>query len=127
MKKSWLIPAGILTSLLLFSFWTGTLMDRHTGRWREQLHRCDALAQSEQWPEASRALVESYQDWQTHRVWLHVLARHDIVDGAETMYTRAIAFSAAREPSEFRAGLADLDAQLELLAETERLSLQNIL
>ena len=42
-------------------------------------------------------------------------------------YDESIAFSAAREPSEFRAELADLDAQLELLAETERLSLQNIL
>ena len=127
MRKSFLFPLCVLTGILLFSLLTGTLMDRHTARWREQLHRCDAFAQSEQWPEATQTLVESYQNWQTHRVWLHVLARHDIVDGAETMYTRAIAFSAAREPSEFRAELADLDAQLELLAETERLSLQNIL
>ena len=127
MKRSLFFPLCVLAVILTFSLLTGALMDRHTARWREQLHRCDALAQAEQWSDATQTLVEGYQDWQTHRVWLHILARHDIVDGAETMYARAIAFSAAREPSEFRAELADLDAQLELLAETERLSLQNIL
>ena len=127
MKRSLLFPLCALAVILVFSLLTGALMDRHTARWREQLHRCDALAQSEQWSEATQTLVDGYRDWQTHRVWLHILARHDIVDGAETMYTRAIAFSVARESSEFRAELADLDAQLELLAETERLSLQNIL
>ena len=127
MKRSWLFPLGILAAVLVFSLWTGALMERHTTRWREQNHRSEALAQSEEWAKATQSLVDSYHDWQTHRIWLHILSRHDIVDGAETMYCRAIAFSSTREDSEFRAELADLDAQLELLAESERLSLMNVL
>lgn len=127
MKKSYLLPLSLLLVILVFSLWTGALMERHTTRWQEQLQRADALAQAENWPEATQTLVESYQDWCGHQLWLHILVKHDIVDGAETMYWRAIAFASAREPSEFRAEVANLKAQLELLAETERLSLQNVL
>lgn len=127
MKKSILFPLCILAGILAFSLWTGTLMQRHTLRWQTQLHTADALAQAETWPEAALALRESYQDWKSQRTWLHILSRHDLVDSAESMYCRAIAFASVRELSELRAELADLDSQLERLRETERFSLNNIL
>ena len=127
MKKGYWLPLLVLSGILLFSLWTGRTMERHTTRWREQLRQVDALAQAENWPEATAFLVEGYRDWSSHQTWLHILAKHDTVDGAETMYCRAIAFALAREPSEFRAELADLEAQLGLLAETEHLNVQNVL
>ena len=126
MKRSCLFPLGILLALLLFSIQSGSAIQTHTDRWRDQLRQADALAQTEDWPAATAALVESYQDWQTRQTRLHVLFKHDEVDAAETMYCRALAFAVARAGGEFRAELANLDAQLALLAETERLSLENI-
>ena len=127
MKKSYLLPLGILAGLLAFALWSSAVMENHTSRWRGQLQHSDALAQSDDWPGATKALVEGYQDWCEHQTWLHILSKHDTVDNAETMYCRAIAFAAARDPGEFRAELANLDAQLALLAETEHLSLKNVL
>lgn len=126
MKRSYLLPLGVLATLLVFSIWSGSTIQTHTDHWRDQLRQADALAQAEDWPAATATLVESYQDWQIRQTRLHILFKHDAVDNAETMYCRSIAFSLAREPGEFRAELANLDAQLALLAETERLSLENI-
>lgn len=127
MKKTYLLPLGMLAVILAFSLWSSYAMEVHTSRWREQLQRSDALAQAEDWPGATQTLVDGYQDWCGHQSFLHILTKHDYVDQAETMYNRAIAFAAAREPGEFRAELANLDAQLELLAEAERLNLRNVL
>ena len=127
MKKGYLLPAAMLALILLFSLAAGTAISRCASRCQASLQLADAQAQAEQWPEAMETLLESYEDWTENQRWLHVLSRHDVVDGAETMYCRAITFAAAREYSEFRAELADLDAQLQLLADAEHLSLENIL
>ena len=86
-----------------------------------------ALAQAEDWPEAVNALTASYEDWSDHQTYLHIVSQHDAVDDAEAMYHRCLAFAAAKEDSEFRAELADLRAQLALLAEMERPTVRNIL
>ena len=57
----------------------------------------------------------------------HIVSEHEAVDDAETMYRRAMAFAAAREPNEFRAELSDLRDQLRLVAERERFTIKNIL
>lgn len=57
---------------------------------------------------ATAELVDSYKDWSAHQTYLHIVSEHEAVDDAETMYRRAMAFAAAREPNEFRAELSDL-------------------
>ena len=49
------------------------------------------------------------------------------INDADAMYRRALAFTKAQEPKELRAELANLQDQLTLLTEMERLSLKNIL
>jgi len=126
MKRAYLFPCAILAGVLAFSLWSSAATARHTARWRSQLRLADALAQAEEWPEAVKTLTDSYRDWCGCQTWLHIVFQHDTVDHAETMYCRCIAFAAVRDGGEFRAELADLDAQLALLAETERLSLENV-
>ena len=55
------------------------------------------------------------------------IATKRMVDDAEAMYRRALAFAATRELTEFRAEISDLRDQLRLLAETERLDIKNVL
>ncbi len=76
---------------------------------------------------ATAELVDSYKDWSAHQTYLHIVSEHEAVDDAETMYRRAMAFAAAREPNEFRAELSDLRDQLRLVAERERFTIKNIL
>ena len=127
MNRSYLPPLAVLALLLGFSLWTGTSIGTDTQRWQQQLEQADALAQQENWTAAEEALSGSYRDWTARQSKLHILLRHDAIDDAEAMYLRAMAFAATEEPSEFRAEIADLQSQLELLAELERLSLKNVL
>ena len=68
--------------------------------------------------------IESYTQMLTEA---RQIATKRMVDDAEAMYRRALAFAATRELTEFRAEISDLRDQLRLLAETERLDIKNVL
>ena len=125
--RPYLPPLALLAAILAFSLWNSACMTLQTDRWREQLRQADALAQTEDWPEAVNALTASYEDWSDHQTYLHIVSQHDAVDDAEAMYHRCLAFAATQEVTEFRAELADLRDQLRLLAEMERFSIGNVL
>lgn len=127
MKKACLCPVAVLAAILAFSLWNSSTLSAETGRWREQLHQADELAQAEDWSGAIAALSDSYADWSSRQTYLHIVSQHDAVDDAETMYHRCLAFAATQEISEFRAEIADLRDQLRLLAEMEQFTIRNIL
>ena len=124
---AYLPAAGILTGLLLFSLWNAGRIQRLADRWEHQLEQAEVLVQADAWPAAARSLQRSYQDWQRHQTYLHIVARHDTIESAQAMYRRALAFASARESLELLAELTDLRNQLRLLVETEQLSIRNIL
>ena len=127
MKKSLAVPLAVLGVILAFSLWNSRCVTAETDHWREQLRQADILAQAGEWERAAAALSDSYGDWSARQTYLHIVAEHDAIDGAESMYRRAMAFAATEELSEFRAELADLRDQLRLLAEMEEFSIGNVL
>ena len=127
MKKSLAVPLAVLGVILAFALWNSRCVTAETDHWREQLRQADILAQAGEWERAAAALSDSYGDWSARQTYLHVVAEHDAIDGAESMYRRAMAFAATEELSEFRAELADLRDQLRLLAEMEEFSIGNVL
>lgn len=127
MRKANLIPLAILLALLTFTLWNSTALSRASTRWQLQLQSAAALAHAENWPAATSTLQECYTDWSAYQTWLHIVTQHAIVDDAEAMYHRAMAFAATEEPSEFQAELSDLMSQVQLLAKTEQLRIENIL
>ena len=127
MKKALLPPLAVLAAVFAFALWNSAAMETHTTRWQGQLHQAQTLAETGDWTGAQSALAACYDDWSRQHTYLHVVLEHAAVDDAEAMYRRASAFAAAREPSEFRAELADLSDQLGLLAEMEEFSVQNVL
>ena len=127
MKKSLAVPLAVLGVILAFALWNSRCVTAETDRWREQLRQADILAQAGEWERAAAALSDSYGDWAARQTYLHIVAEHDAIDGAESMYRRAMAFAATEELSEFRAELADLRDQLRLLAEMEEFSIGNVL
>ena len=127
MKKSLAVPLAVLGVILAFALWNSRCVTAETDHWREQLRQADILAQAGEWERAAAALSDSYGDWSARQTYLHIVAEHDAIDGAESMYRRAMAFAATEELSEFRAELADLRDQLRLLAEMEEFSIVNVL
>ena len=127
MKKSLAVPLAVLGVILAFALWNSRCVTAETDHWREQLRQADILAQAGEWERAAAALSDSYGDWSARQTYLHIVAEHDAIDGAESMYRRAMAFAAAREPSELQAELSDLRDQMRLLAEMEKCSIRNIL
>ena len=127
MKKSLAVPLAVLGVILAFALWNSRCVTAETDHWREQLRQADILAQAGEWERAAAALSDSYGDWAARQTYLHIVAEHDAIDGAESMYRRAMAFAATEELSEFRAELADLRDQLRLLSEMERFSVKNVL
>ena len=127
MKKSLAVPLAVLGVILAFALWNSRCVTAETDHWREQLRQADILAQAGEGERAAAALSDSYGDWSARQTYLHIVAEHDAIDGAESMYRRAMAFAATEELSEFRAELADLRDQLRLLAEMEKFSIGNVL
>ena len=127
MKRMLLPPVLVLAALLAVSLWNIRRTDAETDRWRAQLQAADRLALSGEWAETLDALWESYDDWSHSQTYLHILSHHDVVDDAEAMYRRAIAFAETEEITEFHAELSDLRDQLRLIAEMEALNIRNVL
>lgn len=125
--KSFLPPILLLCAILTFSLWNCAGIARDTHRWSEPLEEAAQLAEAEDWQAAVKRLSGSYADWSAHQTYLHIVAEHAAVDGAEAMYRRAFAYAAARESSEFQADLADLCNQLRLLSEMEEVNIKNVL
>lgn len=127
MKKDYLIPLAILAIIFSFSLWNNARIEKDTARWSVQLQQAVQLIPSENWDTIERTLQNSYTDWQNRQTYLHIVLEHDTINDADAMYRRAFAFIKAKEPKEFQAELADLQDQLELLVEMEKINLGNIL
>ena len=126
MKLVYLFSGTVILLILSLSLWNSSAVSKETAQLQQQLQTVDAYAQQESWPDAYSLLKDCYSSWTQHQTWLHMVAEHDLLNAAEAMYQRAMAFALAEEPSEFHAELADLQTQIRLLAEAERFSVENI-
>lgn len=127
MKKGYVLPCGLLFFLLLTAIWSGHLIGIKVDVWCVQIRTAGQLAQQENWAAAEDTLEKSHADWSAHQIWLRITVRHDMVDDAEELYRRSMSFAKTQESDEFQAEIAGLLTKLTLLAEAERLSLQNVL
>ena len=124
--KHWLPSAAILVFLLAFCLWDATHMQHETSRWCQQLQQADELALQGNWTEALQILDSSHRDWLSCQSYVHSVSPRDVVDDAEAMYHRAMAFAKTEEISEFRAELSDLQDQMRVLADLESFSYRSI-
>lgn len=124
--KALYIPLVLLSGMLAFGLWTGAYAQAHVVSWRSALQDADRLAQEENWDAAEEAIRCGYADWNSRQVFLHVIMEHAELDEAEVLFSAAFAACDARDVPDFHAALGQLDTQLNLLAETQQLSIQNV-
>ncbi len=125
--KIFRIPCFVLAVLFLFALGNGIWLDRRCQGWTDELDAIDQSVLQDDWDGAQQQLLILYGDWQTVQLWLHITIDHQEINDAEGLFCRSIVLCQEQDSVEFRAHIADLRAQLQLLYEMERVSIKNIL
>lgn len=126
MKYFW-APAAVLTLLLAASLWNAARIERDVAPWCETLTEASGAAARGEWDAAARLVRETRAAWEARREWLHIVVTHDELEAADTLFASAETYAAERDEAEFRAEAAKLIVQLRVVAETQQLSLRNVL
>ena len=121
------IPCFLLCALLLFSLGNSVWLTRRCDNWAKELDAIDQSARQEDWDSARNQLNVLYEDWQRVQTWLHITIEHEELDMAQSLFHSSIVLCQEEDSVEFRAHLAELLSQLQLLDEMERISIKNIL
>jgi len=120
------LPLLLLTALLLL----GLFCSRRTGDlcrdWLEQLAVIDEAAQQERWEDIHQQLTDLQTSWESRRLWLRITLPHQDLESAEALLRRCLFLTRERDSADLRAALSDLTCQLEHMAGTEQLSVENI-
>lgn len=125
MKFFW-IPAAILALLLTLSILSAAAVNAAVEPWRAALEEA-AEAAGEDWERAERIVGETRAAWEARHAQLHVITAHDALDAADALFAAAESAAAARDEADFRTALAQLDAQLRVVAERQQPTLRNVL
>lgn len=125
--KAFTIPAALLGLILACSLWTSQYVRQRTDHWTGLLERTGEAAGQEDWEEAGRRLQAAYDDWDSSQGFFHTIMSHSDLDEAESLFASAQAVCGQQDDADFHQILAQLKEQMRLLAETQSLSVKNIL
>ena len=125
--RAFYIPVGLLAVILGFSLWTGQYVEQRTIHWSSLLEEIEEAARQEDWEQAEKQLEAAYADWNASKTFFHTIMDHDELDEAEALFAGAFAVCREADDADFHMLLAQLTAQLRLLAETQSLSIKNVL
>ena len=81
----------------------------------------------ENWSEAEARLRTVYDDWDSSQRFFHTIMNHSDLDEAESLFAGARAVCSQKDDADFHLMLAQLKEQMHLRAETQSVSIKNIL
>ena len=84
-------------------------------------------AEHDAWNEADELTRAAAEKWEAQDAYLHITLRHADTDSIHTSFREVEEFLESREQGEYSAANARLIALIELLNESEQLTLKNIL
>ena len=76
---------------------------------------------------AGQKLEEAYADWNGSQTFFHTIMDHNELDEAEELFAGAFAVCREEDGADFHTLLSQLMSQLRLLAETQCVSIKNVL
>lgn len=120
------IPLFVLAVLLAFSVCNAVYLTRRCHAWQAEVMAADRAAAAGHPGEASAALARLDELWQADQVYLHIVVTHGDINNAEALLRRAVLLCQA-DSEELRPTLAELRACLGMVAETQQISIKNIL
>lgn len=126
MKRLW-IALALLAAVFGWTVYNSCYLGELTGEIGGLLTQAEAQAEVGRWEEAEKLTAAARRRWEEKDLYLHVTLRHADTDEVYTGFREVAEFLTAQEQGEYSAANAKLIAQLELLAEAERLNLKNVL
>ena len=124
--KRLVIPVCILLGLLGLSIFSSRALSNLTEHCVTQLHLAQEMAQQEDWEQARTITHDTFQPWQSHGFVLHALLRHAETDDILLSFRCVEQYLDLEEMDQYAAANITLITQLELLAEMEQATPENI-
>lgn len=125
--KYLLIPSSILIVLLGAALLSADSVDKTITQWCDTLESVQHAAQNEDWTEAIKRLGAVHAEWEAFHPFLHIIVMHDELDRVDVLFRRCVVFARETDGPEFLADTAELIAQLQIIRQSQELSLRNIL
>ena len=110
--KVLVLPLTAMAAILIFSLWAGSYVQQQTESWEQLLEQAAQSALEEDWSQAENLLSQTQKSWERRKTFLHTIIEHSELNEAESL---------------FAAQVTVLSVQLRLLAETQAVSIKNIL
>lgn len=122
------IAGGILLALCAAALANVWFLDRRSDELSVCLAQAQALAEEGSWDSAARLTEQAERRFRNLTFYLHITLRHNDIDAVEISFREVEQLLAHRDrPGAYAAANARLMQQLELLAESEHVTLRNIL
>lgn len=125
--KRFCAASAILLILLAASLYSGRTVSQLTSSCIQQLSSAQQLARQDDWEQARSLTQQAFQRWQQRHFALYVLLRHEDTDDILISFRTVEQYLLLEEMDQYAAANITLITQLELLAEMEQVSLENIL
>lgn len=125
--KPVIIPSAVLVVILSVSLWAGQYVQTRTDYWNALLLQARSEVEEERWEVAEETLSAALADWEARENFLHIMMEHAVLEDTRSLLAGVQAACQERDGDDFHILLAQLLCQLEHLAETQSVSLQNIL
>lgn len=126
MKRAW-IALAILCVLFAAALYNGHVLRGLTEELTGLLTLAQTQAEHGAWSEAAELTRAASEKWTAQDAYLHITLRHADTDLIYTSFQEVEEFLESQEQGEYSAANARLIALLELLNESEQLTLKNIL
>ena len=126
MRHFW-IPAAVLAALLAASLWNAGQIEADVAPWREAVESAVSAAGRGDWDASLTAVRGARDDWYDHHAYFHIVIAHDELDKVDALIAKAESYAVEHDMPEFRAEAAELLEQLDILVETQKLTVRNVL
>ena len=125
--KALYIPTALLAAILAFSLGAGGFIQGRSREWVELLDAADTMAQDENWAGAGARLRQVREGWDRTDAFFHTVLDHRELDEARSLLAGTTAACREQDNEDFHILLAQLKVHLQLMAETQAVSVKNIL
>ena len=125
--KALYIPTALLAAILAFSLGAEGFIQGRSREWVELLDAADTMAQDENWAGAGARLRQVREGWDRTDAFFHTVLDHRELDEARSLLAGTTAACREQDNEDFHILLAQLKVHLQLMAETQAVSVKNIL
>ena len=121
------LSLGAMALILAYSLWAGFYVQDQTDKWSLLLEQAAQAAETENWAQAESLLIQARKGWEHSQTYFHTIIEHSELNEAEALFAAASEACFQQDAQEFRCQLTLLTTQLKVLAETQSVSIKNIL